>query len=340
MSVQLAADTSGFLARSYSYGKCANECSELESNSPFTAGATIAPGAVYTTCNGASASPGLGSCDQTDNAITGFNGDDVVALKKGSDTIIDQIGSFSSFTKWKVCGGTEDTEDHLLTRTPDTCCGVVADAEWLPGFAGVCSWIAQATPSAGTATVPAFTHTASCSGGSSDTGAPTSAPIATRYTEETATRFNGANPSCKAHLISTIDACDTVKKGKEACDAATDCNAFIRNTDDGKCYTYNMPADEFAECKTTGATHTQVRSRSLRVTATLSLSHLKQIWPPLTLPISRAPSPTPTGSFTSRQRQPLPRRPSRRRPLPRRPSPQQPLLRPQQTPRCPPRSRT
>ncbi len=58
----------------------------------------LAPGATYVIVN-AQAGDELKSKGQTQGAITNFNGDDILVLKKG-DTVVDSIGQIGSTQKW------------------------------------------------------------------------------------------------------------------------------------------------------------------------------------------------------------------------------------------------
>ncbi|QUP87087.1 lamin tail domain-containing protein [Exiguobacterium sp. PFWT01] len=92
---------------------------ELYSNGGTTAGntlnltGTLAPGATYVIVNG-SASDTLKAKSDTVSAVTNFNGDDTIVLKKG-DTVLDVFGQlgFDPGTKW---GTTVATADQSLIR--------------------------------------------------------------------------------------------------------------------------------------------------------------------------------------------------------------------------------
>lgn len=102
-------------------------------SSQTTLSGTLANGAVFTICN--SSYVNAGSCDMTNNTITGFNGNDARALAKipaggGTATVIDVIGltdAVSVSNGWDVAGVTAATANHTLRRLSSV---IMPNADW------------------------------------------------------------------------------------------------------------------------------------------------------------------------------------------------------------------
>ena len=80
------------------------------------------------------------------------------------------------------------------------------------------------------------------------------------YDRTTTTKFNNADVDCSSALIGTAicDTNDNGKKGRDACDTGcnggcTGCTAFVRNTDEQRCYLYKMTAGLITKCSTAGS---------------------------------------------------------------------------------------
>ena len=76
---------------------------------------TLEAGAVFVVCNGAANEEILAQCDLTSGGVS-FNGNDAVALKRGSQTIdvVGQVGQDPGPSGWTA--GEGSTEDHSLVR--------------------------------------------------------------------------------------------------------------------------------------------------------------------------------------------------------------------------------
>ena len=178
----------------YSLASCTNGCSSdgvFEYGYNYPSGATIAAGGTYTVCNSGMEGD-TSTCDEVlSYPQVSFNGDDFQALIASADyttatsaDIIDTMGLFSTTdpgSNWPVCGSSSgmDTQNGLLTRATDTCCGDWMGAAFEDSFSGTCEW----TETDQVTTPATWTTTTDCSSvscSSPPTVAPTvsSAPTA------------------------------------------------------------------------------------------------------------------------------------------------------------------
>jgi len=86
----------------------------------MTLSGTLASGEVYVIANTGAHADILAVTDATNNSVINFNGDDAIALRKGTD-LIDVIGRIGELAIW----GTEPvtTKDHTLRRKETICQG-------------------------------------------------------------------------------------------------------------------------------------------------------------------------------------------------------------------------
>ena len=66
------------------------------------------------------------------------------------------------------------------------------------------------------------------------------AASAAEYTQTTAEKFE-SGATCQGNKLPSDTVCADNADGKSQCDTAAGCNAFIRNSVEGKCYLYDMP---------------------------------------------------------------------------------------------------
>ena len=175
------------LSAGYSFGRCSNGCAAdgvFEYCSTFASGATIAAGGTYLICN-SGLEGDTSACDEVlSDYLVYFNGDDFISLITGTDCttatsadIVDQMGLFSTTdpgSNWPVCGTSSgmDTQNGLLTRATDVCCGDTTGAAFEDSFSGTCEW----TETDQVTTPATWTTTTDCSSvscSSSTTPAPT-----------------------------------------------------------------------------------------------------------------------------------------------------------------------
>ena len=158
----------------YSLASCTNGCSSdgvFEYGYNYPTGATIAAGGTYTVCN-SGMEGNTSTCDEVlSYPQVSFNGDDFQALISSADyttatsaDIVDQIGLFSTTdpgSNWPVCGTSSglDTQNGLLLRATDTCCGDSTGAAFEDSFTGTCEW----TETTQYTTPYVWTSTGSCS---------------------------------------------------------------------------------------------------------------------------------------------------------------------------------
>ena len=178
----VAVDLSG-----YSLAYCNNGCSSdgvFEYGYNYPTGATIAAGGTYTVCNSGMEGDQT-PCDEVLSwPEVSFNGDDFHALIASADyttatsaDIVDTMGLFSTTdpgSYWPVCGTSSgmDTQNGLLTRATDVCCGDTTGAAFEDSFSGTCEW----TETDQVTTPATWTTTTDCSSvscSSSTTPAPT-----------------------------------------------------------------------------------------------------------------------------------------------------------------------